>query len=766
MKIRYILIFLIFFAMPMSVAAQQAKILSGEHRGFTRLVAPLPIGAEWSISHIDREVKIVLPVPQKGFDISEVFDLIPRARIAKINLLDNGFMLTLGCDCLVAPFVAQERFIVIDVTSPGVSRTVPFIKRNHPAEEEVEAVVSVGEDSVKMPPAQSNSVTLPLIAPRKPDALTPETLPILARSPLSQLEEDTLEEIQQRLARELGTAATRGMLTPLPGAPVPSAKSKQADPAIELRAKTLKKPEVVGGLVNNMRISSSRDIPELELGAQETQSLSGLQCPADALINPADWVNDSGFIQQTGKVRQALYGEFDRLNLPAALELAKLYLHYGFGAEAIQVLELDPALASQHSMLIDIAHIMEHGEARPESNLPQLLDCTSDVALWAILARPTIGVAKTIDPKPALLALNKQPVHLRQFLAPALSRRFLSHGDTEAAASALRNLQRLPSPLNPPAKLAQASIEIEDGDVQGGTATLAAVVEDNTEQSPEALIALIDARLSANQPIDVETAGLVEAYAKELSGSELGAELRRAHVLALVKSGQFDRAIEASIALGGADDEPASIKLRLQLLEELTATANDVVFLDHVFAQSPKDIKKLPIRPKLDLAHRLVDLGFSLQAEEVIGSVPTHPRNEQRQILAGRIALDLGQPMRAQSELAEISGETADALRASAKEMAGAHKEAYAIYNDLQNAPAAIQSAWLAEDTEALALTNDTVFSPVLALDGSAIPPSAEISGMLARTTAAIDESASARDALSNMLNSPETRIGPSSIGQ
>ncbi len=757
---RFALLSVMLLLLPAVASAQQAKVLSGEHQGFTRLVAPLPIGANWDISHIDRTVKVTLPVPERGLDIGDVFTLIPRDRVADIALQEDGFTLTLGCDCLIAPFVAQGRFLVLDVTSPGVSRPVPFVPRSRPAADLPEtnpALVGVPDDARAQPEAAG---PVPLIIGKDAAPLVPKALPPLARKPLSRLEEDALEEVQQRLARELGTATTRGMLTLLPGVSLPNTKRAQVDPNLLPTPETPPEPDVVEGLVNNMRITSSLDLPDLEQRAEDAQSLSGIQCPPDDTINPAAWVDDSGFTQLAGKARQSLYGEFDRLNTQAALELAKIYLHYGFGAEAEQVLSLDPDLSSGNPLLIDIARIMERGEAGANSVLPQLLDCPSDVALWAILARPTLEVARKIDPNPALLALNKLPVHLRQFLAPALSRRFLSHGDTEAAATALRNLQRLPSPLVPSAKLAEANIAIEEGDVEQGAATLADVIDDNTEQSPEALIALVDARLAANQPIDLETAGLVEAYAKELNGTDMGAGLRRAHVLALVKSSQFDRAFAASTALGGDSEEPAAVDLRLRLMEELTAAADDIVFLDHVFAQPNRDIARLPVRHKLALATRLVDLGFGLQAEDVIASIPSRPRIDARQILAARIALDLGQPMRAQSELTELEGEEADRLRAVAKDMAGAHDEAYAIYRRLENDPAAVQSAWLAQDIDSLALANDTVFGPVLALTEGITPPSTETDGMLARSSVALEESAAARDALLTMLRAPQTEIG------
>jgi hypothetical protein len=391
-----------------------------------------------------------------------------------------------------------------------------------------------------------------------------------------------------------------------------------------------------------------------------------------------------------------------------------------------------------------------------------LLDCESDIALWAILARKKLTVAHQIDPSSALRALNRLPIHLRQFLAPALSERLLSHGDTDAAATALRSLERLPADLSSSAKFAQAKIALDEGLIDQGEARLEDVIDDNTQQSPEALITLVETRLAANQPIDPTTAGLIEAYTKEFQGSDLGAGLRRAHVLALAKSDQFDLAFQALSELGGDGEDEAAINLRLQLIQELTTSAADVVFLDHLFQQSQRDIAQLPKRPKLTLAGRLQDLGFAAQAQEILAGMPLRPRSTERQLLAARSALALQQPQRALAELEELTGKDVDLLRAQANQMAGSYAQAYQFFRSAEQIQEAAQSAWLADDTTNLTLEKNPLFGPVLALSDQGIPgPDAtDPNGMLARITATLEESETARGALRDFLRSPEIGIG------
>lgn len=778
---------------PLAVTAQQATVLSGEHNGFTRLVAPIPNGGRWTISQIGREVSFIVPEFDRGFDISEVYRLIPRDRVQDITPQPDGFVLSLGCDCRVAPFVSQDRFVVLDITSPGVPGSVPFVEKENPIElssnetnntarqglnsavpieidQSIARLTDVASERPNLLGITANDsprVDLPLLTSQRPGVIQPLDLPALARAPLPENEQDVLEEVQERLVRELGSAATQGILNPIPGVSLPSLKR----PQIDLSTITLPEeeptpqpmPEAIAGMVNNMRISSSMDLPSSARPNANSQSLSGLSCPRNADVDLANWANDRPFHEQTGDYRRALYAEFDRLDEKAALSLAKIYLHYGFGAEAQQILRLSDDLAQKNTLLINIAEIMENGVASSGSSLPSMLDCETDIALWAILAREDLDVPQSIDPRPALLALNKLPVHLRTFLAPALSARLLSHGNNDAAATALRNLERRPAELPTAARLAQANIALDEDEIEKGKEALIEVISDNAEESPEALIKLIETKLNADQPIDAKTASLVEAYAKELQGDELGPALRNAHVLALVKSGQFDRAFDATSELGGDAEDDASINLRLRLVAELTAAASDVVFLEHIFEQSPTDVERLPVKQKVALAGRLLELGFAQQAQTVIESVPARPRNEERQLLAAQIALELNQPDIVLSSLAEMNSEEAYLMRAQASQMAGSHEEAHALFQAAEDFEGAAQAAWLAENWQTLTTEQDSVFNPIADLSTAELSASTDTNGMLARSAQALDESAAARQTLVDMLSAPEFEISAGS---
>jgi hypothetical protein len=750
------LILFLLLCLPHALQAQSLKITSGEHENFTRLVVPVPRGAAWNIDQSGRIVTFSLTESNGDYDTSGVFALVPRERLTDIYSESGTVTVTLGCDCKVTTFVTRDRFVVLDVSALDVALDGNVIQTTDADG------VKVGERIDN--PLPGPSISLPLVPKRSgasfSPSLQPTDLPLRAREPQSVSERAALNAMQERLVKELSKAATQGVLTSDTGHPFHRGEQQDEtgrDVAEQAKPKAL--PDVSRQSANNMRVTSSKDLAPLQQTTLETLSISEQNCTTNEDLDVVSWADDAPFHIQLGQARQNLYGEFDRLDTYWAIKLAKLFLHFGFGAEALSILSLDPDLKTSESLLYELAHIFEHGKAPTNSNLRASLDCETDVALWAILAKEDLEIAHEIDPNAALRALNKLPVHLRDFLAPALSERFLSHGDTNAAASALRSLERQSATLPAAAKMAQANIAIDEGDINKGANTLADVIDDNVSQSPRALITLVETKHAAGEPITPEIASLVEAYAKEYDGAEIGPALRRAHVLALVKSGQFDQAFQVIHERGVKSEDPDAIELLSQVLREVITEANDVVFLEHLFAQDQRDINRLPTRPKLLLAKRLIQLGFPKRAEPVVTSIPDRPLDSERQILLAEISLELGQPQKGLAALIQVDSNEADIIRAKAHLLANEHLEAAAIFRKVQNTEAAQNAEWLADNIENGSPNADSIFGPILALSQSTDPTSTSVEGMLQRSENSLKESETARQTILELLLTPQLEI-------
>jgi len=744
----WITLFLSLSILPSVATAAPLPVQSGEHEGFTRIVAQVPNGSSWDVAHIGQTVTLTLPADSDGFDTSNVFNRIARDRIATIKGDASSLVLTLDCTCRISTFPSGPDYAVIDVADPGVALPTPLVEiaNAQPLEEQPE--ISADPRTAEEPAAPAP--VLPLIVTAPPPKQPPPSLN-LNRTALNDAQQAALAEIQSQLAEELGAATTRGLLAP--SADVPRRARAQIDVAeFDVPAPPPAPVEATPDPLSNMRISSSMDMPFAGQNSGAGVTREGLSCPKDADIAIETWGDPETFDQQISAGRSALFGEFDRINPDAVLDLARSYLYFGFGAEARQILALAPDMVQDQRLLFDLADIMDHGRLSQPETLQMFADCSSDIALWAIIAQDDRPNGSTLPVSTALRTLNKMPAHLRRFLAPHLSRRLLKHGYDEAAATALRSIERLPDSLSTEAQMAQAQIALKEGKTDTGATKLETIVEENTAQSPKALIALIDTRLAAGQPISFETASLVEAYAQEHRDTALGDELQRAHLMALVKSRQFDRAIAEISALNTRADPEVALPPRMALLRELTASADDIVFLDHILQQPVLTIARLDGPDKFDLAARLLSLGFAAEAQGILATEPESARPARRQLLAAKAALALDQPFQAQAALLGVEDPAVASLRAQAKAMAGDFDEADDLFRQ-SNLPApARNAAWLAEDWRDRTPADAPVYGPTAQLAASQQPVSDDPAGMLTRTAAALAESAAARDTLSDLL--------------
>lgn len=737
--------------------AQPISVQSGEHADFSRLVVRLD-GEDWSVTQTGRDVVLTFKGFDQGFDTSKVFDFIPRRRIVSVSSSADTLTLALGCDCSVAAFLDQSTYVVLDVAATAESlatNAIPIVE-SAPAATIVELSDLTDEAA---PPNVAAISEVPRIHP-------PASQPFEERKALSPKAEQVLNDVQVRLTTELGTATHRGMLT---AAPDPK-KSQRQRPHIDTRV-FYQVPEelpisgdaaeegVALGPRTNLRIRTSRDLPETFRHLSDNIGNLGQICPADEILDIASWGNPEDFGAQIADARQGLYGEFDRIDPQVALGLARTYLHFGFGAEAVNILTLDPAVRSEAALLLDMANILDGGQPGADSAITALSGCEGDAAIWATLALPDPPRGALPNSEPALRGLNALPAHLRTILAPMMSRVLLAYGDPEGAAKALHSLDRLRNPLPAEATMALAEIDLSQGETSRGTQRLTEVVEDNAAQSPRALIALIDAKIRDNQSIDAKTAGLVAAYAQEYRNSELGPKLRRAYALALTDSGQFDAAFEMLVHDPNAVTISDHVALGHYMIGKLTKAADDITFLEYSFAQDDRTLSSLPATDLIPLANRLLVLGFAVRAEQSLALLPEHPLREDRQLLAARISLAMGKPFKALADLMEIETLDADILRADAKRLAGANDEAHQLYATANLEKDAAETAWLSENWRNLTPAGAATFDPTARLGSTPAKPKDPNTGMLAHAASLLEESAHARDVLQSLMDAQDLQL-------
>lgn len=729
---------------PFQILADPVIVQSGEHANFSRLVAPLQ-GNNWTARQSGREVVITYTGFGDGFDTEQIYDLIPRDRIADVTASASALTLTIGCDCAVSARTERDLFIVVDVADTKADLETPSALLKLTERDQAEP----GRALTSLPLEYRNEA---LFDGSSNLSWNMEALP--------QSDPTLITALQDRLSLELKTATNRGLLSrnTLLHAPAEHSVRQKTEAPTE-PAERVKEPKEPAFLeqtkeLANLRISTSRDLPRTFRDLSEILGDQGQVCLPDDAIDVRNWGDDRPFAMQIAELRANLFGEFDRVDHRVVKRLAQTYIYFGFGAEALDILRLLPNHGDEAGHLTTLAQIVDSGRIPSRNAFAGMTECGGETALWAILVAPVPPKGALPTPDQALRTLDALPRHLRVLLAPKLHGILLAYGNPSAAAKTLRSIERLSDELPAAAKVAQAKGNLENGKVDIGKDQLREVAQTNADQTPLALIALVDAKLREDQPIDPETAQLLEAFAKELRDGDLGPELRRVHILALAQSGQFDE------AFGKHDSfqDPKSEMLGRQLLEKLIKQAGDIEFLDHALRRSTAEIARLPQQDLLALARRFLDLGFVVEAERAMAGLPPLPRQPRKQLLAAEISLALRKPFRARADLLELEGEAADRLRADAKRMSGLHDEAHAIYDALGATQEASDTAWLANDWRNLMPNESPVFGATAAL-----PPTPaqlpDANGSLTRSATLIEQSVEVRATLQELLRDSDLQV-------
>ncbi|WP_299728769.1 hypothetical protein [uncultured Tateyamaria sp.] len=756
-------ILLLYLVVIGPAVAQQVTVRSGAHEDFARLVLNVPQRMTWSIEQDERGALLALDGHDDGFDTSSVFDRIRRTFISDVSSDGSSIRIDFACECSATVFNEGSSMIVVDVAEASTPQSTDLAIRppldfvgtrplrfdGHQSETPINRQQTVRPFPNGISERRSNTQVRAL-----EDLLPVEqnSIPNAAR----------LEQTRNKIARQIGSAATRGILSPVgPEIDLLAAPAKpQIDTGIFDSSATFEPdPSLARGTNTNLRITSSSDV-QSSVDQESFASLAnGLSCIEPKRVAIQNWATDMDPSVQIADLRSQLYGEFDQLNQKIAVELAKTYLHFGFGAEARQTLFLHEDVFTQHPELVIMADILEYGHSRDSDYLSGYMECDSEIALWAILATESIRPTVSVNANAALRAVSALPMHLRIFLAPKLSRRLLAYGDSSSAAAALRSLERTGQPLNPNANLAKADLELAQKDVEQAQERLAEVVTSNTEQSAEALIKFVDSHLAEDAEIDENVATLVEAYALEMRDDPIETDLRRTHVLALGKSGQFTKAFDALSRIRARNSESGEDVLRSSVLDLLARNADDVEFLEHTFVQIGVDPETLTPQARLQLADRLTQLGFAKQAETVLNAGQGYKNSGKVALLKAEISMALNRPYEALAHLFGQESDAATLLRARAESLAGDFSGAHSIYSALEDTQSAQQTAWLSEDWSVLVEDATPVFGPMVSVAQSTIEDEPQKDGMLERAAAAISESQNARLAIEDLLTADELRV-------
>ena len=204
-----------------------------------------------------------------------------------------------------------------------------------------------------------------------------------------------------------------------------------------------------------------------------------------------------------------------------------------------------------------------------------------------------------------LRSFSALPPHLRRLLGPRLVDRFLAAEDMSTATALRDAVLRAPGDSSPEVALMQAAMSRAAGKPAQAEAQLEPLASGSGPASADALVALIEQRVTLGQSVDFAQVQVLEELLKERKGGVQAAKFQHALVLARAASGDFDGAFSEVMDAPDAESE---------LWRILAVTGPDSALLNHATlgpGQTP------PLVAKADaslIADRLLGLGLADQA--------------------------------------------------------------------------------------------------------------------------------------------------------
>jgi len=722
--------------LPLAALAQPVRVTSGEHDGFTRLVLDYGSPQDWQVGRTLDGYALRLTGPTPTYDLTGVYDLIGRGRLAAVwvDPATQALRIGIGCACHAQPFEFRPGIVVIDlkdgpppkgssfeialggVAVPDLADRPGLRPRPRPAapapaspnrtEGYDWAAVALGPDPL---PAPANPATADA-PPPAPDPL-PDTDP-------------DLQPLRDVLLHQLSRGAAQGVID-MAHPPAQDTDAALPDPPsgpVRIRLQGLPGVRIDGDPTAPARLTAA-----------------GAGCLADDRLDLASWGGERPVSEQMADATTGLMGEFDAPDPAAVLRAVRFLLFIGFGAEARQMLAQLPVAQPDAAILTSLAHILD-GSREPAPAFAGMAACDTAAALWAILGDPAPVRGEAFDRAAALRSFSALPVHLRRWLAARLADRFMALDDAAAAESVRDAVLRAPGDAGPEVALMQARLDLEAGDPARADRRLTPLIAPSGPATPEALIAQVATHLAQRAPLDPAQIVALEGVLHERRNSPDAARTALAVTQARALAGEFDAAF-----LDLATVPQAAVDVWTLLAE----IGPDSALLAH--AVLPEGAApSLPAPVADQVARRLSDLGLSTEARTWLRQVPQPDPH-----LAARIALQTGDARSALRLIAGSDDPETGPLRAEALGRLGEEAALAEVLAGAGDQEARWRAVARARDWSLLAASGPAVWQAVAAVatGRDAAPPESN-PGPLEQGHALATASAQTRQAVADLLAS------------
>ncbi len=658
------LVFL-FVLWPQIGFAQVANIRSGEHADFSRLVVETSAGSDWSISEVPGGYRVTLGTGIQRIDTSNVFNLIPRTRIAAAQAAGNALTLTTPCACYLSAFLIRPGSLVIDVIDgapPAIQRfpsafVLPLrAARARPMSRPGDPVTTEGLSDIEQVSSRRPAarVSLPLLPERQARdtlVLTPiaPVLPPVAPDP-------ALTEAERAILESFARAATQGIFdfparpvlpNATPDRPIPGQLTPITDPMDGVPIPLTQSDPLGPGFVLRSGI---------DRGTDDSQRRPAT-CPAPGTLDLATWGENGAFSTLIPQLRADVTNAADHDQRDALIALAKAYVFYGFGREALQALHLAGDGAQEIPFVAALAQIVDNRPLRPADLLPYRA-CGTDIEAWIVLASGQIDTQNERRVSGIFVTHRGLPDALRGHLGVRLAEIFTQSGEPILAQRVLQTAQAATTGGGYAATVADINLEALTGGAQAEAAALDAMLNTTTRARPADMVRRLELALQNGEAISPDTLALAQALRFEADGNHDAIALAEVEVRALAAMADFDAA-RSLWDDTSPDMTPAQMARSFSdIAVNMAQYAPDAPFLLFAFEEpsTPFDAAAATA-----VAGRLSAVGFPAQTLLVLAA--SDPITPDMSFLMAQSHAALGQSADALIALDGLAGADAAALR-------------------------------------------------------------------------------------------------------
>ena len=742
--------------------AEVIRVRSGDHAGFTRLVLAIPVGRNWRIGRQGAGYDVETGAATDSFDLAAAFEKIQRTRVAALlpAATPGRLRIELACECHVQAFLWQPDRVVIDIVDGPA-----------PVDALYEQTLDL-PDVAPTPELETTVAVLPLTftlpGPTAVHLIRPEAEK--ADGPVQEPAGDSavsarISATEQAIIESFARAASQGVLDVAAAPPQAMQAHAQAAPADHLDmaataagtapdhagspASALAEFEITApaesrpGITAQTSVDRGQTLGEApELGAAEADT-----CLDDALVDLEHWGDARDFPVQIAERISGLTIEFDAYPEGAVEALARTYIYFGFGREAVQTLALDQTNSQQRRVLVALAHIVDQ-EPDPARLFAGQLGCATQSALWTALSRGTFEGTSESERNAAKSGFRALPPMLRGHLGAQLAQLFVDFGDPGVAETILAAARGEATAARIETALTAADILLETAGADAAIAALTEMATGDARLTPDALVQLIDLSLSQQQDVPPDMIALAGTMQYEYRGLPVAAALIDAQARALIAGDAFAAAftlLDGPVEPLGMDD---LARLRSAAILALTLRASDPAFLNFAFDDLP-----VADNPMVEnaVASRLVALGFADRAAALLTSPATGAAARDRRYLQAEIALQLGDVASVEGFLGAMTDPRAARLRAAALAASGDFAAAASAGQIVPGSPPDAAGAWRAGDWAGLEHSDDPLLraaADAIRADPAALDPSTP----LAASRELLDQATQTRDLASQLL--------------